>query len=456
MTAPVQTPLGPSSAEGLEPPPNAVRCSIPIMFLEGLKTGDGRYFNPDAGGHRELPLSLFGLTYTSAGGHEGAEVVGRIDTMTRTNGAEVTNPDTGEPFGSDVWVWGSNTVWLDTTTKTYELVHARYLRGVSVDLAEIEVEFEWTQPDDDGFVDIDQVTFTAWRIAGATVCPIPAFAATRIELPDDAPVPAGNVDTLGAAITASAAPWPMGRTAALDDVCPPCLTAAAQMPAWTPPAEWFADPQFSEYTPLTITTDGRIMGHLAPWGACHIGMPGCVTPPRSGDDYAHFLVGETVLADGSRVATGNLTVTGGHAKVALTAEQAAAHYDNVATALGPVRVGEDAHGIWMAGAVYPDTDPALVARARAGGVSGDWRAVGSRLELISVHCVNVPGFRAGRAAARLSDSGPVALVASFTPPTNTTAEPTSTAPEDVAARLARLERLAARPVTDTLARLAGR
>jgi hypothetical protein len=420
MTAPTQTDLGPTSAEGLEPPPNAIRCTIPILFLENFKTGDDRLFETAEGnGHRELPVTLFGLTYTSAGGHEGAQIVGRIDTMTRTPGSEVINPDTSEPFPADCWVWSSDTVWLDTTTDTYALLYAKYLRGVSCDLADYTVEFDWGEEDEEGFVEIDTIRFPTWRIAGATVCPIPAFAGCRIELPDDAPVPVSAASAeLGAAITAAAKPSPMGTANVLDDVCAPCLTASSNIPSWAPPVEWFTDPQLTEPTPLTITDDGRIFGHVAEWGACHVGLPGCVTPPHSRTGYAHFLVGETILSDGTRQPTGHLTVAGGHARLTLSADAAVAHYDNAATAVGPVTIGEDTHGIWIAGAVYPDTPPELVARARSSAPSGDWRDTGAgHLELINIHCVNSPGYRVNgvRSHARLTPDGPQTLVAALGP-----------------------------------------
>src|SRR2546422_2197053 len=37
--------------------------------------------------------------------------------------------------------------------------------------------------------------------------------------------------------------------------------------------------------PLTVTEDGRVFGHLAPWGVCHTGKPNqCITAPHSAVD----------------------------------------------------------------------------------------------------------------------------------------------------------------------------
>src|SRR3546814_3580177 len=59
------------------------------------------------------------------------------------------------------------------------------------------------------------------------------------------------------------------------DVC------SSDLLMWQPPVAWFADPHLSLPTPITITDDGRIYGHAAQWGSCHIGQEGvCVQPPH--------------------------------------------------------------------------------------------------------------------------------------------------------------------------------
>ena len=88
---------------------------------------------------------------------------------------------------------------------------------------------------------------------------------------------------------------------ALRDAGIEVITASAGPVA--PPAEWFAAPEFEEgdgrlqeiYSkrgrregqfacPLTVMDDGRIFGHIAPWGVCHASFPGaCITPPRSAE-----------------------------------------------------------------------------------------------------------------------------------------------------------------------------
>lgn len=183
---------------------------------------------------------------------------------------------------------------------------------------------------------------------------------------------------------------------------------AAGGPA-APPREWFDNPNLDGPTPLTITSDGRVYGHLAAWNTTHIGMPGRVTPPHSRTDYAYFKTGVVACADGSEVNVGQLTLSGGHAPLSADASGAAKHYDDTASAVADLNVGEDKHGIWMAGALRPDVDDAKVRALRASAPSGDWRPIGRGLELVAACQVNVPGFPIAR--ARVASGATLALVA---------------------------------------------
>lgn len=192
------------------------------------------------------------------------------------------------------------------------------------------------------------------------------------------------------------------------------VTAAAGV--WKPPAEWFADPKLSLPTPITITDDGRIYGHAAQWGSCHIGQEGaCIQPPREAE-HPYYRTGEVVCADGTRVAVGQITVGTGHAPLHLGASPAAEHYDNTGAAVADVAVGNDAHGIWVAGAVRPGADPLKVYELQAAGqVSGDWRRIGGQLRLVGLLAVNVPGFPVPKMRARVASGQPQALVAAGRP-----------------------------------------
>jgi hypothetical protein len=160
-----------------------------------------------------------------------------------------------------------------------------------------------------------------------------------------------------------------------------------------PPSEWFANPNLSAPTPLTVSDEGRIFGHLAVWGQCHIGHTNrCVEPPASITNYAHFLTGEILCADGLRFPVGQITMNGNHAPHSLGARDTSAHYDNTALAAADVTAGEDAFGIWVSGCLRPELQPNHIRGLMASDVSGDWRRIGGNLELVAVLAVNVPGF----------------------------------------------------------------
>lgn len=192
---------------------------------------------------------------------------------------------------------------------------------------------------------------------------------------------------------------------------PFALTASG---APLPPRDWFTDPKLTELTPITIDGDGRVFGHAAPWGVCHIGLPGCVTAPASFSGYAYFMTGATLTSEGA-IPTGKLTVGGGHADGALGFAAAAEHYDNVGTAVATVIAGEDEFGIWVAGSVIADATPEQVEALRQSPLSGDWRDIGGNLELVAAHAVNTPGFPVPRARAMVADGRQLSLVAAGVP-----------------------------------------
>jgi hypothetical protein len=175
------------------------------------------------------------------------------------------------------------------------------------------------------------------------------------------------------------------------------------------PAEHFADPKLTKPTPLTFTEDGRVFGHIATWGTCHIGFSGqCVTAPRSASQYAYFHTGE-VQTDAGPVAVGHLTFGTGHAAGRLSAASTVRHYDDTGTVGADVVCGEDAHGIWVSGTVRDTLTSSELHAFRAAPPSGDWRNIGGRLELVAVLGVNTPGFPVPR--ARVASGEPLALVA---------------------------------------------
>jgi hypothetical protein len=128
------------------------------------------------------------------------------------------------------------------------------------------------------------------------------------------------------------------------------------------------------------------------------------------------MTGELATAEGTIVSVGQITVGTGHANMSATAQAAVSHYDNTGWAVADVVVGNDAHGIWVAGAVRPNADSAKIHELRASGeVSGDWRRIGGQLRLVGLLAVNVPGFPVPKMRARVASGMTHALVAAGGP-----------------------------------------
>jgi hypothetical protein len=167
-------------------------------------------------------------------------------------------------------------------------------------------------------------------------------------------------------------------------------------------AEWFEPVVLDGPTPITITADGRIYGHAANWGTCHIGFPGtCVTPPSSPSGYAYFHTGE-VLTSAGPLPIGKLTVGGGHADPNVGWRAALEHYDKTGTAVAVVRAHEDEHGIQVTGALIAGAAPDKIAEFRRSPLSGDWRNIGGALDMVAACGVNVGGFPVPRVALAAS------------------------------------------------------
>jgi len=169
----------------------------------------------------------------------------------------------------------------------------------------------------------------------------------------------------------------------------------------TPPIDWFRNPQLDGPTPVTVTPEGRVYGHIATWDTAHVGFPGKdVRPPRSRSDYGYFNTGVVEALEGDTlvdVSAGRLTLDTGHASLTSDATEAAAHYDHTGTVVANVCAGEDAHGIWFSGAVAPGIDDLKRHKLKSSSVSGDWRPIDGSLELVAALMVNSGGFPIPRA-----------------------------------------------------------
>lgn len=321
-----------------------------VLARLGTPTGDGRIISPGGLTSRDLPLPLL-WQQTTGDGHGGAQVVGRIETV---------------DFGQDMVTATGSLLDDGEWSGVVELIENGVI-GPSVDLDDLN----YVANDDTG-----QVVITSARIAGATLVAIPAFADVSITL---APRPAPDV------VSRETSPEPMYDY----DELYASVTVDVSRETSLPPLEYFTRP--AEVGPLKVEGD-KVSGYIATWGSCHVGLPGCTTAPPSSTNYAHFLRKEQLTADGTSVPVGVLSVGGGHAAPDTGAVPALEHYDNVAASVAKVFAGEDENGIWVSGWILPYADPVRVQQLADLDVSGDWRRIGGRMELIAVCAVNTPGF----------------------------------------------------------------
>lgn len=366
------------------------------LAVEGVETSDRRLIEPNALTWRELPIPLDATVEDSHGGiPQNVTVnVGRIETIVRVAADDLA------PGAYRLVATGVFDDEDDAALAVAHKVKEKYLRGVSVDVGDVEAELDVLAEDEDGWPTDWLERMTAGRIGKATLCGMPAFEACTIELAEEG------------AMAASAAPVLTDRSIPAQRGVAWALTAGGGPLA--PPAAWFADPQLDGPTAITIDDSGRVYGHVALWGVEHIAIPGGYAP-RSRTGYAHFLTGEVVCSGGERLPVGKLTSGIGHAPMrGVTAEQAAAHYyDNSDAVWAMVSAGEDATGIWVAGAVRPGLTDERLVEVRACGLSGDWRRHGGNLEMVAALSVPTGGFPVPRVALAASgaEEVPLALVA---------------------------------------------
>lgn len=458
------------SSEALQAAPDTAEPSSPVYWegvigIEGELTGDGRFIESNALFWDDLPIPLRHAP-EDHGQHDGAVVVGRILTIERRKDGNLwatgdldSGSDVGREAARQVGEGLTRGVSMDLDNVAFEV---RVAKEVIEDFeATIEGEIGEETSEDGrvivfkGSPDDEIMAMTSARVRAATIVSIPAFAGANIDLTEGLADLSAEATSL-ALIAREAGEVPEGATCSVegcpndptmevvdeadpdegrvlycaehaeevveesreeddsrddDDFSAPTLVAAAFPVA--PPAAWFEDPGFTEPTPLRITEDGRIYGHLAIWGTCHTAYSGqCVEPPHSPSSYAYFRRGSVLTAEGTEVATGAITLDTLHAGQGLSAARTMAHYEHTGRGAADVAAGEDSFGIWVAGSVRPGLSDKQLRALRASPLSGDWRRISGSLELVAALSVNVPGFPIPRPQGLVASGSMQSLVAS--------------------------------------------
>lgn len=221
-----------------------------------------------------------------------------------------------------------------------------------------------------------------------------------------------------------------------------------------PPAEWFNEPvDVAPLGALTVTDEGRIYGYLAPANIAHRSFRDRrVMAPMDRVDYTRWMGGEAIVAGGGRVVAGPITMNCGHMPPTASTDPDTRmeHYDNTCSVVARAAIGENTHGVWVAGALMPGVDADQISRILACRLSGDWAPHPEKpgwREFVAALLVPVPGFPMARSgpSVRVVDE---ALVASAVPVQvvhATAAPPAPVAPDPNL-----------RPVLERLARTIGR
>jgi hypothetical protein len=387
----------PQSAEDVESSGTAFGANfvIPLALPEGVESGDGRQFDEESLSSRNMPLALMWQIKTGPG-HDGSVVVGRIDSIERTP----------EGLGNAKGVFDVGPYGREAE----RMVRNGFLRGVSADLDKFEGTALKDPEEDDASelttIKSKEINVNKARLMGITIVPKPAFEECLIMIEDQPTMDTGD-DYVPDGLYEDN----------LDDMDSELAALAASAAPLTPPKQWFENPKLNGPQPLTVTDDGQVFGHVATWNSTHIGLPRATRPPRSQSNYAYFRKGLLRTDTGEDVRVGQLTLTGGHASMQASANEAIKHYDDTRSAVADVTAGEDQHGIWVAGSLRPDVTPNQVRAFRASACSGDWRPINGKLELVAVCSVNVPGFPIARPQVLVAGGQIQALVAAGALPT---------------------------------------
>lgn len=269
----------------------------------------------------------------------------------------------------------------------------------------------------------EKIILHAARIRSATLLAEPAFVEATMEIGESPFVPPPVPEAGEQPVIVDDLEDVMAEAEQVDSRVSATTTVAAGYTITIPdiwPEAWFQEPtEMPPFGALHVTASGRVYGLLAPAEVTHRGFRASgqkITAPR-GIDYSEFMNKPAIVAgaDGGvyRIPAGSITFGCGHASPVdprrADPSFAASHYENSCSIAARVRVGENAHGTWVAGALLHGIEPDTVERMMACALSGDWQ--GGKLK--GALLVPVEGFpRAATASVRVRED---AIVASSVP-----------------------------------------
>lgn len=363
----------------------AVKFS-PMMHVD-KRTPDGRLIVKDGFSAQHFPHT-FAFQFKNVPAHMESVPVGRVDRLEIDKSGKVTG------YG-----WIADTP--DGNMAAF-MIDTKVQKGMSVDLSVSKVKFNYNDKTDSFEIDLLQSSFR-----GVTGVARPAF-------PDAKAMLASFAEHYGTDDLAAAAVMlpEMLEFAADEFEVREVSDLQASAVLADLPTEMFSNPELERATPVHVTPEGRVMGHIATWDTCHVGVDGrCVTPPRSRSNYAHFATHPRRRADGETVWTGPLVLGNAHARPELSSAETAEFYANTCRAWCDVVIGEDAFGIWVSGAPRPGVTEADLHAGAHSAVSGHWKRQKGALELLAVLSVNAPGFQVPRPVGFADEAGTFDLAA---------------------------------------------
>lgn len=354
-----------------------------VVFVEGETTGDGRMAEPGAVVWDDGPVPI--IWDRRDGDHTGA-TVGAIGSFRRD----------GDNIVGEGWLSGdSEDPDTQAAVRRVAELFAEGAVGVSVALDEVEAELR---------VDVAAVQSEDVDVEGAE------DADGRVTVDRFRHDEALEVTTHGRVRHVAVVDTPAHANAKLAVAASGSLSLVRTEGFET----WFDDPRFGlPYedgrllydperdkwsSPTHVTDDGRVFGHVNPYGICLVGRPDrCILPPDANNDT--FMRYSCPAAGGLR--TGVICVGASHADVNIGVAAATKHYDKTGRAVADVRVGTDAYGVWFAGRIRPDASDDDVYAFASSGVSGHWEPDDSGVMcLVGLPAVNVEGFQKGRLTAQ--------------------------------------------------------